>query len=115
MLLTSSMLVTCWSHVIHLVTSYSHVHKGCPANTPAGKVGPTPQKIARMEGHKDALRELKKLSLFQDKVARGIKPKGHAEPWAVKVWQANRHASQTSILHAHIIINLIHDTWMHIY
>jgi len=31
------------------------------------------------------MKELKKLTTFQDKVARGSKPKGYAEPWAVQV------------------------------
>ena len=50
-----------------------------------GQEGPTPQKLAKAEGLKDAMKELKKLTSFQDKVARGSKPKGYAEPWAVKV------------------------------
>ena len=31
------------------------------------------------------MKELKKLTTFQDKVDRGVKPKGFSEPWAVKV------------------------------
>ena len=31
------------------------------------------------------MKELKKLTTFQDKVERGSKPKGYAEPWAVQV------------------------------
>ncbi len=31
------------------------------------------------------MKELKKLTSFQDKVALGAKPKGFSEPWAVKV------------------------------
>lgn len=34
---------------------------------------------------KDAMKELKKLTSFQDKAARGAKPKGYAEPWCVQV------------------------------
>ena len=45
----------------------------------------TPQKIAKTEGLKDAMKEAKKLSTFQDKAARGAKPKGFAEPWCVRV------------------------------
>ena len=59
--------------------------RGCPANQPAGEEGPTPQKVAKSEGHKDSMKELKKLTTFQDKVSRGMKPKGFAEPWAVQV------------------------------
>ena len=45
----------------------------------------TPQKLAKQEGLKDAMKELKKLTSFQDKLAHGAKPKGAAEPWAVQV------------------------------
>lgn len=58
---------------------------GCPANEPTNDEGPTPQKLAKTEGLKDAMKELKKLTTFQDKVERGAKPKGYAEPWAVQV------------------------------
>ena len=75
----------------HLVSTLSLVHDGsdccytgCPANE-TSEEGLTPQKIAKAEGFKDAMKELKKLTLFQDKAARGAKPKGFAEPWCVKV------------------------------
>ena len=64
---------------------YYVVIAGCPANEPPNEEGVTPQKLAKAEGLKDAMKELKKLTSFQDKVARGAKPKGYAEPWAVKV------------------------------
>ena len=57
---------------------------GCPTNE-ANEEGLTPQKIAKNEGLKDAMKEVKKLSSFQDKAARGAKPKGFAEPWCVRV------------------------------
>ena len=57
---------------------------GCPANE-ANEEGLTPQKIAKTEGFKDVMKEVKKLGSFQDKVARGAKPKGFAEPWCVRV------------------------------
>lgn len=57
---------------------------GCPTNE-TNNEGLTPQKIAKNEGTKDAMKELKKLSGFQDKVSRGAKPKGYAEPWSIKV------------------------------
>lgn len=57
---------------------------GCPANE-LNEEGLTPQKIAKNEGMKDSMKELKKLSGFQDKVARGNKPKGFAEPWTIRV------------------------------
>lgn len=59
--------------------------RGCPANEATHESGATPQKLAKAEGHKDSMKELKKLTAFQDKVARGAKPKGYAEPWAVQV------------------------------
>ena len=31
------------------------------------------------------MKELKKLTSFQDKIARGARPKGAAEPWAIQV------------------------------
>ena len=59
---------------------------GCPANeTTTDELALTPQKIAKAEGYKDAMKELKKLTTFQDKADRGVKPKGFSEPWAVKV------------------------------
>ena len=58
---------------------------GCPANQPTNEEGLTPQKIAKTEGFKDAMKELKKLTTFQDKIERGAKPKGSAEDWAVRV------------------------------
>ena len=61
---------------------------GCPANE-ANEEGLTPQKIAKTEGFKDAMKEAKKLSSFQDKAARGAKPKGFAEPWCVRVSHRN--------------------------
>ena len=39
---------------------------------------------------KDAMKELKKLTSFQDKIARGAKPKGAAEPWAIQVRKLDR-------------------------
>lgn len=57
---------------------------GCPANE-NNEEGLTPQKIAKNEGTKDAMKELKKLTVYQDKVAKGGKPKGFAEPWAIQV------------------------------
>lgn len=57
---------------------------GCPTNE-VNSDGLTPQKIAKNEGTKDAMKELKKLSGFQDKVSRGTKPKGYAEPWSIRV------------------------------
>lgn len=59
---------------------------GCPTNN-ENEEGLTPQKLAKQEGLKDAMKELKKLTTFQDKIARGAKPKGAAEPWAVQVSQ----------------------------
>ena len=61
---------------------------GCPANE-ANEEGSTPQKLAKAEGLKDAMKEAKKLSTFQDKAARGAKPKGFAEPWCVRVSPRN--------------------------
>lgn len=61
-----------------------HYVPGCPANE-ANEEGQTPQKIAKTEGLKDVMKEVKKLSGFQDKVARGAKPKGFAEAWCVRV------------------------------
>lgn len=58
---------------------------GCPANQPTNGEELTPQKIAKNEGFKDAMKELKKLTTFQDKIEQGAKPKGFAEAWAVKV------------------------------
>lgn len=57
---------------------------GCPANE-TNQEGLTPQKIAKNEGMKDAMKELKKLTNFQDKVAKGGKAKGYSEPWCVRV------------------------------
>lgn len=57
---------------------------GCPTNV-ANDQGVTPQKLAKAEGMKDAMKELKKLTTFQDKAARGGRPKGYAEPWCVRV------------------------------
>ena len=57
---------------------------GCPANE-ANEEGLTPGKLAKNEGLKDCMKELKKLTTFEDKVARGTSPKGHAEPWCVQV------------------------------
>lgn len=47
--------------------------------------GVTPQKIAKTEGFKDCMKELKKLTSFQDKVAKGSKPKGFSEHWCIQV------------------------------
>jgi len=44
---------------------------GCPANQGTNEEGLTPQKIAKAEGFKDSMKELKKLTTFQDKVERG--------------------------------------------
>ena len=61
---------------------------GCPANeATTDEAALTPQKIAKAEGYKDVMKELKKLTTFQDKVDRGAKPKGFSEPWAVRVSQ----------------------------
>lgn len=57
---------------------------GCPANE-ANNDGVTPQKLAKSEGFKDSMKELKKLTGFQDKIAGGGRPKGFAEPWAIRV------------------------------
>ena len=57
---------------------------GCPANE-SNEEGLTPQKIAKNEGMKDAMKELKKLTVYQDKIAKGNKPKGFAESWAIQV------------------------------
>ncbi|XP_019849609.1 PREDICTED: ankyrin repeat and EF-hand domain-containing protein 1-like isoform X1 [Amphimedon queenslandica] len=59
--------------------------RGCPANE-VNEVGQTPQKIAKAEGMKDALKELKKLTGYQDKVGKGGKPKGFAESWCIKLY-----------------------------
>ena len=61
-----------------------YYYAGCPANEENDQ-GMTPQKLAKQEGLKDAMKELKKLTSFQDKLACGAKPKGAAEPWAVQV------------------------------
>ena len=63
---------------------YPGILVGCPTNE-ANSDGLTPQKYAKNEGMKDAMKELKKLSSFQDKVAKGGKPKGFAESWSVRV------------------------------
>ena len=57
---------------------------GCPANE-SNQDGNTPQKLAKNEGFKDVMKELKKLTGFQDKVAKGGKPKGYTEPYLVRV------------------------------
>ena len=57
---------------------------GCPAGA-ATVDGVTPQKIAKTEGFKDCMKELKKLTSFQDKVAKGSKPKGFSEHWCIQV------------------------------
>ena len=59
---------------------------GCPANeATTDEATLTPQKIAKAEGYKDAMKELKKLTTFQDKAARGARPKGFSDQWAVRV------------------------------
>ena len=59
---------------------------GCPANeATTDEAALTPQKIAKTEGYKDSMKELKKLTTFQDKAARGAKPKGFSDQWAVRV------------------------------
>ena len=60
------------------------VPSGCPANV-ANDDGITPQKLAKSEGFKDSMKELKKWIGFQEKLARGGKPKGLSEPWAIRV------------------------------
>ncbi len=40
------------------------------------------------------MKEIKKLTTFQDKVARGTKPKGYAEPWAVRVRGCQARSNQ---------------------
>lgn len=67
---------TCWYYTIYII--------GCPANEENDQ-GLTPQKLAKQDGLKDVMKELKKLTSFQDKVAHGSKPKGAVEPWAVQV------------------------------
>ena len=57
---------------------------GCPANE-VNEEGYTPQKIAKNEGTKDAMKELKKLTGYQDKIAKGGKPKGFSESWCIRV------------------------------
>jgi hypothetical protein len=57
----------------------------CPAND-LNEEGLSPQKIAKNEGTKDAMKELKKLTGYQDKVAKGGKPKGFAELWAIQLF-----------------------------
>ena len=57
---------------------------GCPANV-ANDDGITPQKLAKAEGFKDSMKELKKWIGFQEKLARGSKPKGSSDPWAIRV------------------------------
>ena len=57
---------------------------GCPANE-ANSEGNTPQKLAKSLGFKDCMKELKKLTTFQDKILKGGKPKGFAEKWCVQV------------------------------
>ena len=56
---------------------------GCPANE-ADSSGQNPQKMAKTMGRKDLMKEVKKLSTFQDKASRG-KVKGFTEPWLVQV------------------------------
>ena len=57
---------------------------GCPANEANGE-GNTPQKLAKSLGFKDCMKELKKLTSFQDKIFKGGKPKGYAEKWCIQV------------------------------
>jgi len=47
--------------------------------------GNTPQKLAKSLGFKDYMKELKKLTSFQDKIFKGGKPKGFAEKWCIQV------------------------------
>jgi len=47
--------------------------------------GNTPQKLAKSLGFKDCMKELKKLTSFQDKILKGGKPKGYAEKWCIQV------------------------------
>ena len=68
--------------------------RGCPAGA-ATVEGVTPQKIAKTEGFKDCMKELKKLTSFQDKVAKGSKPKGFSEHWCIQLYdwiQTNKRA-----------------------
>ena len=74
-----------WNYALLNIIVLVCLPSGCPANEGAGEEDTTPQKIAKVEGFKDAMKELKKLTTFQDKVAHGTKPKGYAEPWAVRV------------------------------
>lgn len=65
---------------------------GCPANEPNSE-GNTPQKLAKSLGFKDCMKELKKLTTFQDKILKGGKPKGYAEKWCVQVGKHFEYAS----------------------
>ena len=71
--------------VVH-VTFGTCDYTGCPANEENNEDPPlTPQKVAKGLSLKDAMKELKRLTTFQEKIARGSRPKGAAEPWAVQV------------------------------
>ena len=67
---------------------------GCPANE-ADSSGQNPQKMAKTMGRKDLMKEVKKLSTFQDKASRG-KVKGFTEPWLVQV-----RATRCMCVHIH--------------
>ena len=72
------------SFSLSLSLSLSLLPIGCPANE-VNEEGQTPQKLAKADGIKDAMKELKKLTGYQDKVAKGGKPKGFAELWCIRV------------------------------
>jgi ankyrin repeat protein len=69
----------------HLIVLRLLGQRGSPTND-ENEQGVTPQKLAKQEGMKDVMKELKKLTSFQDKIARGAKPKGAAEPWAIQLY-----------------------------
>ena len=93
--LSVSVTTKVYSNLCTYCINYTHActqnwcikfYAGCPANeATTDEAALTPQKIAKAEGYKDAMKELKKLTTFQDKAARGAKPKGFSEPWAVTV------------------------------
>ena len=73
-------------HKLYTYINHCYVVPGCPANeATTDDAALTPQKIAKTEGYKDAMKELKKLTTFQDKAARGTRPKGFSDKWAVRV------------------------------
>lgn len=72
--------------------------RGCPANE-TDSSGQNPQKVAKGMGRKDLMKEVKKLSTFQDKAGRG-KVKGFTEQWLVQVydWTVVNKADVTQLL-----------------